>query len=354
MRGKNTLVINGKVYDAITGLPVAAPDPVQAKPVAPRVNATVVTPKPQPAVKEGASRALRHATNAHRTTQKSVTLRRDVLKKPTAKPLNGSARRKPQPGRVAKSEHIQRFAPHPHPLKPVQPKAATVRLDITPVRQKVATSAVVAQKHALVQPAVKPVHTEKKHTQQLSSRSVKEQLISERLAAVDTASPAAKAPKAKRKLFSKQPRALSMLTASFAIMVLGGYLTYLNMPGLSVRVAAAQADVAASFPDYHPDGYRFNGPVAFAPGQVAINFVANGGTGKYTVTEQKSTWDSQAVYDNIVAKASDENYVTNSQQGLTIYTFKGKAAWVNKGILYTINGDAPLSNEQLLRIAGSL
>ncbi|HET7630424.1 MAG TPA: hypothetical protein VFK03_03550, partial [Candidatus Saccharimonadales bacterium] len=28
MRGQNTIVINGKVYDAVTGLAVGAPDPV--------------------------------------------------------------------------------------------------------------------------------------------------------------------------------------------------------------------------------------------------------------------------------------------------------------------------------------
>lgn len=349
MRGKNILVINGKVYDAVTGLPVAAPTPVSSPDVVAAVPvAAPMSTDVKPAVR---ARAPLHATQAHHVTKKSATLRRDVLKKPVAKAQVGAARRKPATGHVARSEAIQRFAPHPQPLKTAAtPKTSTPRLDITPVKphtKPVATHAIVAQKHALVAKPAAP-----KAQPQLSSRALKEQLIAERLAKVDTKP--AKTPKQRSRLFSKQPRVASLVTASFAIMVLGGYLTYLNMPGLSVRVAAAQADVAASFPDYHPDGYRFNGPVAYAPGQVAIEFKANGGTTGYTVTEQKSTWDSQAVYDNIVAKAADNSYVTNSQQGLTIYTFKGDAAWVNKGILYTVHGDAPLSNEQLLRIAGSL
>lgn len=349
MRGKNTLVINGKVYDAVTGLPVAAPDAVRimTKPiVTPVAAAAPMSTVVNPAVH---ARTPHHAKQAHRVTQRSSTLRRDVLKKPVAKTQVGAARRKPAPGHVARSEAIQRFAPHPQPLKTVARKPTNVRLDITPVKAKPATSAIVSQKHALVTKAA-PV----KAPVQLSSRALKEQLIAERLAKVDTTPSKTKAPKNRSRLFSRQPRVASMIAVSLAIMVLGGYLTYLNMPGLSVRVAAAQADVAATFPDYHPDGYRFNGPVAYAPGQVAIDFRANGGTTGYTVTEQKSTWDSQAVYDNIVAKAADDSYVTNSQQGLTIYTFKGDAAWVNKGILYTVHGDAPLSNEQLLRIAGSL
>lgn len=349
MRGRNTLVINGKVYDAVTGLPVAAPDPIAKPTVA--VTAPVIASAPMSTAVKPAlhARAPHHAKQAHRVTQKSSTLRRDVLKKPVAKAQVGSARRKPVVGHVARSEAIQRFAPHPQPLKTGIAKKPTVRLDITPVKSKPVAHPIVAQKQALVSKA-----PAQKAQPQLSSRALKEQLIAERLAKVDVTPTQAKAPKVRSGLFSKQPRLAGIITASFAIMVLGGYLTYLNMPGLSVRVAAAQADVAAGFPDYHPDGYRFNGPVAYAPGQVAINFKSNGGTTGYTLTEQKSTWDSQAVYDNIVAKAADDSYVTNSQQGLTIYTFKGDAAWVNKGILYTVHGDAPLSNEQLLRIAGSL
>lgn len=346
MRGKNTLVINGKVYDAITGLPVAAPD-TDTSPTRTTIKVTddrVVAPAAVKAIAQ--SRSPHHAASTHRTTRRSATLRRDVLKKPAAKTSSNSVRRV-QIGHVAKSEHISHFAAHPQPLQSAAPAVAARHIDITPV--KPSTSAIVRQKHAMVTKPAKPSQPK------LSSRALKEQLIAERLASVETPRERTSSTRSKnRGLFARQPRVATLISASFAVMVLGGYLTYLSMPGLSVRVAAAQADVAATFPDYHPDGYRFTGPVAFAPGQVAINFEANGGATGYTVTEQKSSWDSQAVYDNIVAKADDTNYVTNSQQGLTIYTFDGEAAWVNKGILYTVSGDAPLSNEQLLRIASSL
>lgn len=350
MRGKNTLVINGKVYDAITGLPVGAPDAPAISTPAALVAATPISVTTSTQKSSAKSRTPHHAGTAHKTTQKSATLRRDVLKKPVSKVQVGSARHRAEPGHVARSEQIKRFALHPQPLAHTVPHPRTGRkLDIAPAKS--APSSIVAQKHALVAKA-----SPKPAPPALSSRALKEHLIKERLAHVDTSTRASTTSqrRAKSRFFARQPRMANIVVASFAVMVLGGYLTYLNMPGISVRVAAAQADVAASFPDYHPDGYRFNGPVAFAPGQVSINFQANGGNAGYTVTEQKSSWDSQAVYDNIVAKTADDNYVTNSQQGLTIYTFKGEAAWVNKGILYTIEGNAPLNNEQLLRIASSL
>ena len=336
--GRNTIIINGKVYDAMTGLPVAAPEtnaPIKRKVVKGAGHAfsdigPAVSIKHTPV----ASRQGTKAAALHQTVKKSQTLHRDGVKAPA--PGTHGLRRKPQLGHVTKSPRITKFASS---LKPSDTAPAPAKHEET-VEKPVATRAQQA-------PAA-PVATER-----LSSRALKEKLIAERLAAVETDA-TTKEKGARRSLFSGRPRIASLMTACFALVILGAYLTYLNMPNLSVRVAASQAGIAASFPDYRPDGYRFAGPVAYAPGQVSMTFKANGGDRSYTVTEQSSSWDSQAVYDNLVAKASDGGYITNSQQGLTVYTYGNKAAWVNGGILYTIDGDAPLSNEQLLDIAGSL
>ena len=176
MRGKNILVINGKVYDAVTGLPVAAPTPA-SKPVE-TVAVPVAAPMStdvKPAVR---TRTPLHAKQTHHVTKKSATLRRDVLKKPATKPQVGAARRKPAPGHVSRSEAIQRFAPHPQPLKAAVKKPVMPRLDITPVKtsaKPAATHPIVAQKHSLV---TKPVKA--KNQPELSSRALKEKLIAER------------------------------------------------------------------------------------------------------------------------------------------------------------------------------
>jgi hypothetical protein len=46
--------------------------------------------------------------------------------------------------------------------------------------------------------------------------------------------------------------------------------------------------------------------------------------------------------------------LTYSERGLTVYTYGSKAAWVNGGILYTLNGNAPLNSDQILKIASSM
>lgn len=135
-------------------------------------------------------------------------------------------------------------------------------------------------------------------------------------------------------------------------MVLGGYLTYLNLPSLSIRVAASQAGVDASYPTYQPSGYSFTGPVAFSPGEVRVNFASNTNDYDYSLVQRASSWDSQAVLDNYVTKET-EQYATLQERGLTIYLMENKAAWVNGGVFYTIEGDAPLSSEQIQKIASS-
>jgi hypothetical protein len=60
------------------------------------------------------------------------------------------------------------------------------------------------------------------------------------------------------------------------------------------------------------------------------------------------------VLDNYVKEKAGDNYITYNERGLTIYTYNSNAAWVNNGVLYTIDGDAPLSSDQIRRIATSL
>ena len=108
------------------------------------------------------------------------------------------------------------------------------------------------------------------------------------------------------------------------------------MPSLSVRVAAAQAGVNATYPEYRPDGYGMSGAVAYSEGQVSMKFASNGGSENFTINQSKSNWDSSAVLDNYVKQKAGDNYITYNERGLTVYTYGSNAAWVNNGVLYTI------------------
>ena len=74
----------------------------------------------------------------------------------------------------------------------------------------------------------------------------------------------------------------------------------------------------------------------------------------FTLKQAQSSWDSVALLNNYINNEWAGEYLTTQEKGLTIYTNKGKAAWVNNGIVYTISGDSNLSNEQIRKIATSL
>lgn len=313
---QQTVTVNGTIYDAHTGMPIT---PVSAK-------------KP-PAKSVSLSSKVHHSASVHQVAQKSHTLNRRIVEKTPS-----SSQSQVQRPRVQKSPAITKFAPHPLGVK--QPRVIS---DVGPTSHLMATKAqhmpsTGFQKGTMrdiVKPATKPPQV------------IKQEAISKALAQT----PHHNAPANQTK---KSPRVISIISASFALLLLGGYFTYLNMPNLSVRVAAAQAGVNATYPEYRPDGYSLRGPVAYNQGEVTMKFAANAGPQNFTVNQTRSAWDSSAVLDNYVKEKAGDKYITYNERGLTIYTFDGNAAWVNNGTFYTISGDAPLSSDQIRRLATSM
>lgn len=353
MRGQRTIVIDGHRYDAATGTPVEATrsahvprramsDVVPAR--RPKSQATPVQPqqpvatKPAPSSQLHPDKQRQHtpAVQIHGKPQRSQTLHRAPLKKPETKHA-GEVKR--QRAIVAKSPHISKFAPQPQPERKIKQSVQTLDAPATQ-HPKVAKLAHKKQLANAKQSAI-------------SSRAIKEQLIKEQLDTADTKRQFKehKVPKQR----SKKGRFTSLISASLALILLGGYLTYLNMPGLSMRMAAVQSGIDANLPEYHPNGYRFSGPIAFTNGEVTLDYSSNGGPHTYSVSQKASDWDSQAVLDNYVLEQSDGDYNIRSTQGLTVYSFGTKAVWMNRGILHEVDySNAPLSYDQIERIAASM
>ncbi|MBL8159709.1 hypothetical protein JNJ66_04585 [Candidatus Saccharibacteria bacterium] len=394
MRGSNIITINGQPYDALTGMPL--PKSAYAQPSSAPVPTPAQAPVPAPAPvrsTDGMQRTVRTAATAvHGRPQKSKTLMRSVLKAPHASALpkqpvkrSSQIRRfsQPQPSSlhvrpreteivnlrqaaqpvspapaVRQTEAIRPSQPRqPHAIQTQQPhpvRAAVAAPQQAPVsRQSVATPAAHQHapqgqptgQHKAAHPAVAAAQPTRPAP--LQGSELKEALIKEQLRHVDVE----QQPVAHKKQ-RRHPRLASIVAGVSAIVLLGGYLTYLNLPSLSIKVAAAQAGFAATYPSYQPSGYSFNGPVAYSPGEVKVRFKSNTNQYAYSLVQKASSWDSQAVLDNFVVKQSRE-YATLQERGLTIYLYDNKATWVNGGVLYTIDGNAPLSSEQIQKIASS-
>ena len=137
---------------------------------------------------------------------------------------------------------------------------------------------------------------------------------------------------------------------AFAIV----YFVNLNMPDFSLRVAAMQTGINASYPSYVPRGYSTSS-ISSEKGKVTMDFRSSSDDNTFSIIEEVSSWDSSALLANYVKEEFGDNYSTVREQGLTIYISGSKAAWVNGGILYKIDAkDGVLSSKQIRSIAVSL
>jgi len=270
-------------------------------------------------------------------TSKLVNLRGILMKnhRLIQKPISQGASLIRKVGRsmdIARSRSISHFAPRTASTttKPITTSVMRRKLlDIGPIRRPVANKLVA-----------KPEVTK-------SAKVIKEEAIAEafkKLSDTDTT---------QRSIFRRYSKFVNIFSVSIVLIAIIGYAIYYNMPVIQVRIASAQAGIDAKYPEYHPDGYSLSGPVSYSDDQVTINFHANTGSSEFIIKQSKSSWDSTAVKD-WVDNESKGAFNESKDKGLTIYTYGGNAAWVNGGILYSITGDAPLSGEQIRRIATSL
>ncbi len=147
--------------------------------------------------------------------------------------------------------------------------------------------------------------------------------------------------------------AIAAVMAVVSICLLG-YLVHLNLPDISVRVAAMQTGIEKAYPSYVPASYRLDGLVGEDNGRITMNFKNDQGH-KFTIMEEKSSWDSAAVLANYVKKNWGDDYSVAKGQGLTIYISDSNAAWVNGGVLYIVtDSDGHLTSSDLHDIAVSL
>ena len=328
---------------------------------------------------DGVVRVTRRASSAknassvnQRRTQKSTTLNRKFVKKVAPRPrINASAaaasrtlkgqgqqgvlirrtqqvRLQPQPQQTivqqavetqtqAQQKFAQRAAAHSVSLKDIEAIQPAQDAPIV----KIAKARMAARKAAAPQP--------------LTAQELKERAIQQALRKVSTMDADEEYSEAfKKKHFWQKKKfalAASMAVVSLALL---GYLVNVNMPNISVRVAAMHSGIEKAYPSYVPSSYRLDGLVKEENGRITMGFKDDNGK-KFTLMEEKSSWDSSAVLSNYVMKNWGASYSVAKGQGLTIYVSGSNAAWVNGGVFYVIqDGDNALSSSDLHDIAVSL
>ena len=147
---------------------------------------------------------------------------------------------------------------------------------------------------------------------------------------------------------------LCTLYVFFAYKLLLSYFVNLNMPNVSLKVAAIQTGIEASYPAYIPRDYSLS-DITSESGKVVLNFHNNTTGVMFTILEEKSSWDSNALASNYVQKEYGDNYTIVREQGLALYISGSDAAWVNGGICFKIKTvSGYLTKKQIKNIAASL
>lgn len=377
---KNYIVLNGKHYDAVTGAlikPVANHSQASHTRIAPTKTVGHATPARQTVThaKSPADHPKKTVTRTHHSAPKGVhshkqqqpkTLMRHVVKKPAheqkpavkqAYPLtkaNSGTVIKPKTSALSvnelrsrraqeihKSKQVSRFALSNTTAIPTKIKPVAIKPAPAPVKPVRTAGHTIPIHHTTKQLPVKntaPTLAERKHT-----------LLEQALA--NAKSHQESAPKSTRRF--KHRRLMSSLAGMAAVLVISGFVVYLNKASVELQVASVRAGFQASMPNYTPANYERLSTTA-SNGKVAISFVSPTQKNNFTLTQESSSWDSQTLFDSVVAQGS-ATYQTIQSNGRTIYLYGGdKAAWVDGGILYKITGNTSLKSDEIISLAGSM
>lgn len=378
MRANNTISINGKLYDARTGelvnktkpATVSKPsksvsstqksqsnlkpttksqppkrgngfvDGIAKNPKAPAksIKKTDSKPKPKSSISHNVSpvhRKLKHSPTLNRSGVKSPKLTVPEAKKHVSAKMKSSkppVQRLERAKSTKKSELITRFAHHGVVINSHSQKS--------PETQNRPSHDTAINSHSKSVNGSKGSHI---------SSNTKHRLINESLTVASNTHKKEKVHKVKH-----SPKIFHFMTAGLATIILLGYVTYLNVPSVSIKVASSRAGFSASLPSQSPAGYRLQGPIGYKPGQVVIKFNSNTDERHFTITQQPTTWDSVALKENLVdKKGMSETY---NDRGLTVYIYGGgDAAWVDAGKFYSVKSEnSQLDASQILDLATSM
>lgn len=148
-------------------------------------------------------------------------------------------------------------------------------------------------------------------------------------------------------------RAAGVVASSLAILLIIGFVAYLNETSLQLRLASSRAGVSATLPGWRPEGFTI-GKFSYAPGTVTVTFDGTDAARGFSITQSSSSWDSTALLNNFVLP-NNSVYNTVQTQDNTIYTFgNNNATWVSSGVWYRLTSNGSLSTTQIAHIAASM
>ena len=362
---KNIIVLNGKHYDSTSGIVVAHPaaDVKKSSPAQPRmvdsfVHAPGVITKVPHKVSPSSLKPVRAvAQSVTSTPQRAQTLMRSAVKKPTG--LASPTVKTQIPITVEEDTHV----------------AVRTQTSLHKIASQTVDQSRLARSHTVVKPAG---ITRFKHSNESSfvppTPITQPPTKSYYSVPAPVTAPSPPVTKLSKELFeqamkrstshqetyngpvnikTRRKQHFGFATLVVAVLLLAGFVTYLNAPNLTMTLASARAGFHASIPAYVPAGYSVK-HLAYTEGTVSTDYASNSDNSSFTIMQKNSDWDSSALLTNFVT-ITNQSYQTYQVSGRNVYLYgNNSATWVDGGVWYTVTGNGALSNKQLLDIASGL
>ena len=289
--------------------------------------------------------------NIHRRVQNSTTLSRKYIERPALKSKLVSDIRC-----VPKTNSIKQSSCTKTPSMPVSSSNVSIKTASRAVESPIAPATV----HPLQASARKKMSEKNQEARILTAKELKDQAIKKALATTIENTSEEKTKKSQKKfIFGKRKfhfgfGRIVLASVCAAVAVFGiVYFMNLNTPDMSLRVTAIQTGIDAKYPNYVPRDF-IGTDITSENGKIVLEFKNTDSDTVFTITEENSAWDSNALLNNFVKKSYSDSYTIVKEQGLTIYIDESSACWVNGGILYKIETTSgSLTKKQLTTIATS-
>ena len=216
----------------------------------------------------------------------------------------------------------------------VQPSATLNRKYVTRPQVKKTASVQVAQKSSQPTP------------EQLKEAAIKKALRSASKTDEETARP--------NKLHFGLGRIILAFACTATAIFAIAYFINQNVFNLSVANAARSAGIETTNTPKVPAGYELTDIVS-EDGKMTLAYTNKGTKTSFTIIEERSSWDSNALLTNYVKPTYEANFSTVREQGITIYISDSNAAWINGRVMHKILAEpGTLTKKQIRTIALSL
>lgn len=152
-------------------------------------------------------------------------------------------------------------------------------------------------------------------------------------------------------------KALFITVVIVIVLIIIGTFAYLFKNNLELAIAEQRSGVHTSLPSYTPSGFGLsdiNYTTSVGAGSIKLNYKSNSDSRSYSLAEQTATTDSQGIVDLVINPSVGSAYQTVQVGGRTVYFFGQSAIWVDGGIYYRLTNHASLTTDQLTQIISGI